>query len=201
MPKIFIVSLPRTGTTSVCLYLLECGFNVAHTAYTQATFKQADVIADTPVFTDYPSLYHCYPDAKFVYLERPMDTWLPSIRRLLQTMRKQWIRDHTFFEEDIRRCFQHVFPEFFTKKDFKNSYIQTCFHKHRMEVLNFFADKKEQLLILNLGDPGAGKILRCFCGASMVGSRVGEDLPHVNKGRRIAYWQDIEHANKVSSYS
>lgn len=198
MAKIFIVSLPRTGTTSICLYLLDCGFKVAHTAYNGCVFEQADVVADTPVFVDYPTLYSHYPDAKFVYLERSMSEWIPSIRRLLQTMRKQWLRDCTFFEKDIKRCFQHVFPSFETKKDFKNTYLLAAYERHKAEVLNFFIDKPEQFLHLDLAQVGAGKILYQFCGAE-TNEGYYDELPHVNKGRRIAYWASVEHANKIDS--
>ena len=50
MQKIFIIGLPRTGTTSVCVAMLELGFYVAHTAYTDRSFTEAQVIADTPIF-------------------------------------------------------------------------------------------------------------------------------------------------------
>lgn len=198
MAKIFIVSLPRTGTTSICLYLLDCGFKVAHTAYCDHVFEQADVIADTPVFVDYSTLYHRYPDAKFVYLERSMLDWTPSIRRLLQTMRKQWLRDSTFFEKDIKRCFQYVFPDFEAKKDFKNTYLHAAYDRHKVDVLGFFADKSEQFLRLDIEQVDAGKIVCQFCG---IGTNKGcyDALPHVNKGRRIAYWASIEHDNKIAS--
>jgi len=198
MTKIFIVSLPRTGTTSICLYLLDCGFKVAHTAYSDYVLEEADVIADTPVFVDYPTLYRRYPDAKFVYLERQMSGWIPSIRRLLQTMRKQWLRDCTFFEKDIKRCFQYVFPGFEAKKDFKNTYLLAAYERHKSEVLDFFIDKPEQFLRLDLEKIGAGKMLCQFCGVE-VNEGFYDELPHVNKGRRIAYWASIEHTNKVNS--
>ena len=77
MNKIFIIGLPRTGTTSVCAAMLDLGFRVAHTAYTDRSFNEAQVIADTPIFCDYQHLDKAYPDAKFIYLTRTMDKWLP----------------------------------------------------------------------------------------------------------------------------
>ncbi|MEM7388342.1 MAG: sulfotransferase, partial [Pseudomonadota bacterium] len=46
--KIFIIGLPRTGTTSICNSFLQLGYKTAHTAYTQQAITTADVIADTP---------------------------------------------------------------------------------------------------------------------------------------------------------
>ena len=71
--RIFIIGLPRTGTTSVCHAFLQLGFSCAHTAYTKQCFNQAQVIADTPIFNDYEYLDSLYPGAKFIYLEREAD--------------------------------------------------------------------------------------------------------------------------------
>ena len=77
--KIFIIGLPRTATTSVCVAMLELGFKTAHTAYTNQAMNDAQVIADTPVFCDYQLLDKTYPNAKFIYLTREFSSWLPSI--------------------------------------------------------------------------------------------------------------------------
>ncbi|WP_164835569.1 sulfotransferase, partial [Pseudoalteromonas sp. TB51] len=45
MSKIFIIGLPRTGTTSVCHAFLEFGIATAHTAYTSHCFENATAIA------------------------------------------------------------------------------------------------------------------------------------------------------------
>ncbi|WP_320819085.1 sulfotransferase, partial [Thalassolituus sp.] len=42
MSKIFIIGLPRTGTTSISVALLELGFLVAHTAFTKKAFEVAE---------------------------------------------------------------------------------------------------------------------------------------------------------------
>ncbi len=202
MTKIFIISLPRTGTTSACIYLLDQGFKVVHTAFSEAVFEQADVVADTPVFVDYPVLLARYPDAKFVYLERPLGEWLPSIRRLLGSMRKQWVRDKDVFEPEIRRCFAEVFPAFYERTEFSDAYLTDCYTKHQAAIHNTFSSFPEQLLCVDITQKAAAGALRKFClGASALsaGSSEGEALPHVNKGRRITYWESVSHPNKVGS--
>lgn len=197
MSKIFVLSLPRTGTTSTCIYLLEHGYKVAHTAFSEAAFELADVVADTPVFTDYASLYSRYPNSKFIYLQRPEGDWLESIRRLLLSMRKRWLADSNFFESDIKRCFLAAFPEFCSKKEFSNEYLLSCYRKHQIAVDRFFNDKPEQLLRVDITQLGAGEKILKFCGKALGYS--SNELPHVNKGRRITYWETIEHPNKVFS--
>ncbi len=51
MSKLFIIGLPRTGTTSISVALLEMGLLVAHTAFTKKAFEVADAISGAPCFS------------------------------------------------------------------------------------------------------------------------------------------------------
>ena len=86
MNKLFIIGLPRTGTTSISVALLDYGFKVAHTAYTKRAFELADVISDAPCFCDYQELDKLFPNSKFVYLDRALTSWVPSVQMLLNKM-------------------------------------------------------------------------------------------------------------------
>ncbi|WNO07806.1 sulfotransferase [Teredinibacter sp. KSP-S5-2] len=200
MSKLFIVSLPRTGTTSACAYLLELGFTVAHTAYTRSVFEQADVVADTPVFIDYPKLLQQYPNAKCIYLERPKELWLLSIRRLLKSMRKQWARDKHVFEPAIQRCFQNAFPDFENKTDYSDHYLNHCYQTHHDGVMAYMSNMPERFLTVDITESNAGKILQQFClGYTLENETGNPTFPHVNQGRRITYWESITHKNKIES--
>ena len=196
--KIFIVSLPRTGTTSACLYLLDQGYKVAHTAYSGASFEHAQVIADTPVFVDYAALNERYTQTKFVYLERPVAAWLESIRRLLHSMRKQLARGKNIFEPDIVRCFHHVFPDFDAQARYSDEYLQDCYRRHKSDLLQYMKSTNTPCLQLDITDPNAGSVLHQYCSGQAT-SELMEALPHVNRGRRISYWDSVEHENKVLS--
>ncbi|MFL0809737.1 MAG: hypothetical protein K6L76_04925 [Agarilytica sp.] len=184
------------------MYLLDQGFTVAHTAFSDMVFEQADVIADTPVFVDFPVLLERWPEAKFVYLERPIREWLPSIRRLLGSMRKQWVRDQGVFEPEIRRCFITAFPGFYSLTEFSDSYLRDCYVKHKASVRSTFDSKPNQILYVDISEKGAAASLRNFClGGNASDGKNSEEiaLPHVNKGRRITYWEDVAHPNKIDS--
>ncbi|MEJ2446112.1 MAG: sulfotransferase [Exilibacterium sp.] len=84
--KIFVVGLPRTGTTSVCVAAVQAGLPTAHTAYTQQCFEHAQFLSDTPCFSHYAHLASRYPDSKFILLCREERAWLASIKRLLARM-------------------------------------------------------------------------------------------------------------------
>lgn len=198
MTKVFIVSLPRTGTTSTCVFLLNQGYRVAHTAFSANTFEQADVIADTPVFADYKELLEQYPSAKLIYLQRPLSDWLKSIKRLLTSMRKHWRREGSLFHNDIERCFNLCFPGFLTRKNLDDSYLQDCLLEHKERLLAHASKLGKQALVLDITHPKAGIDILNFLGKK-ADTNTRYTLPHVNKQRRIRYWDDIDHKNKVFS--
>jgi len=107
--KIFIIGLPRTATTSVCLAMLGLGFKTAHNAYTEHAFNEAQVIADTPVFCDYQRLDKHFPTSKFIYLTRETQNWLPSIKQLLQRMIVNLQRTDGGFNPHLKRCYNEMF--------------------------------------------------------------------------------------------
>lgn len=196
--KMFIISLPRTGTTSACLFFLDLGLKVAHTAYSQQVFLQADVVADTPVFADYEKLDEAYPNSKFIYLSRPTDLWLASIRRLLKSMRKSMINNPSAFDKEIVRCFRLVFPGFEAYKHHSDDYLLGCLSQHRKAVETYFLAKPERLIVVDITDENIGQKLMVFCGKEDMNSN-SVSFPRVNIGRRITYWDSVQHANKIES--
>lgn len=99
-PKIFCISLQRTGTTSTGQFFKDHGFTVAtyrvslnnswtHNHFTgnyEAIFRSKD-FRDSQVFEDdpwwlndfYRVLYHRFPNSKFILLERDADKWFDSM--------------------------------------------------------------------------------------------------------------------------
>ena len=108
MNKLFIIGLPRTGTTSVRVALLDSGFKVAHTAFTQRTFELAEVFSDTPCYCDYRQLDRLFPNSKFVYLDRDIELWIPSVQMLLTKMQNN-LSTEGHFNPIIKRCFNQTF--------------------------------------------------------------------------------------------
>jgi hypothetical protein len=120
LSKVLIIGLPRTGTTSICAALLEHDFKVAHTALTKQSFELADVIADTPCFADYRQLDHLFPGSRFIYLQRDLKDWIPSVQMLLtkiMNLRKKGKHLHPV----IQSCFETCLGIYRQKTHSKNS--------------------------------------------------------------------------------
>lgn len=99
-PKIFCISLQRTGTTSTGQFFKDHGYPVAtygvalanawtfrywagdyESIFQSYDFKTSLVFEDDPWWLNdfYKVLYHRYPDAKFILLERDVDKWFDSM--------------------------------------------------------------------------------------------------------------------------
>ncbi|NOU49150.1 sulfotransferase family protein [Pseudoalteromonas sp. JBTF-M23] len=194
--KIFIIGLPRTGTTSACIACLELGFATAHTAYTIQTFKNAQVIADTPIFNDYQSLAQVYPNSRFIYLERDLTLWLPSISQLLSRMAANLLRDDGGFNDTIKRCFLDTFkgltPDLASDYDF----LQRCYETHKAQALAFLSTNKLEHIILDISASDSLEVLCNFLGVANSNLKA---MPFTNKAGKVTAWNSVRHPLKVAS--
>lgn len=196
--KIFIIGLPRTGTTSVCAAMLELGFTVAHTAYTDRTFEQAQVIADTPIFCDYQQLDKTYPNAKFIHLERSLTHWLPSIAQLLARMHINLVRDDGGFNPIIKRCYQEIFAPYSFDNIANVEFLTQCYQRHKIQVENYFSNRPSDYLSIDISDKQNYLKLLKFLDMS-ASSAVNVGFERLNVGGKVTAWKDIKNKNKVES--
>lgn len=193
--KIFIIGLPRTGTTSISSKCLELGYRVAHTAYTQKTFDHAKVIADTPIFTDYQALDKHYPNSKFIYLARELSLWIPSIKQLLQRMNHNITRADGGFNPYLKRCFQQVFSPFTLENINSDEFLTACYLKHKQEVTDYFQNRENDLLAINISQAESLNQLQVFLGLD----KTSDNFDKLNRGGKVTAWKDIKHPLKVES--
>jgi len=203
--KIFIIGLPRTGTTSICNALLKLGYRVAHTAYTQRCMNNAQVIADTPIFCDYKVLAEQYPNAKFIYLTRDLTLWLPSIRQLLKRMHKNITRKDGGFNPILKRCYQEVFSPFTLENFNQDEFLIHCYQRHQDDVFAFFENRHTQLLCIDISKSDAyGQMLNFLKGNDLnrkdlhVNTGI-TDFERMNVGGKITAWNNIKHPKKIDS--
>lgn len=194
MNKLFVIGLPRTGTTSVSAALLDHGFKVAHTALTKQAFALADVVSDTPCFCDYRQLDALFPDSKFVYLDRAIEPWLSSIHRLLNKI-KPYIAPDGHLNPVIKRCFNSTFE--LTTSPWTKAHLARCYQQHQQQVLRYFSNRND-LLCIDVSQAGSLPALLDFIGLE---TKSATDFPHLNAGSMVTAWKDIKHPNKVNSHA
>jgi len=193
--KVFIIGLPRTGTTSLCAAILELGYKVAHTAYTQQTFDHADVIADTPIFCDYQQLDHYYPNSRFIYLEREAQLWLPSIKQLLIRMQKNIVRTDGGFNPIIKRCYQQVFSPFNKKNIQDEHFLLDCYQRHQDTISCYFKNRPQDILFIDISKENSYTKLLSFLTLEITDG----SFQQMNIGGKVTAWNDLRNEKKISS--
>lgn len=161
--KVFIIGLPRTGTTSVSVALLEQGLKVAHMAFTKQAFMLADAISDVPCFSDYRQLDGLFPQAKFVYLERDMAKWVPSMQMLLGKMLPHLEAKSGRFHPIMKRSFRHTFAIDKVTDPADEAHLIACYQRHQNEVLAYFHGR-EDFISLDISHAGSLSRLLQFLG-------------------------------------
>ena len=193
MSKIIIIGLPRTGTTSISVALLDMGLLVAHTAFTKRAFEVAQAISDAPCFSDYRHLDQLFPNSKFIYLTRKMDKWLPSITMLLDKMAPHLAPKTGKFSPILKRSFHHTFS---STLPLSADELMACYTRHQQGVQDYFKDRND-LLTIDVSEPGSLLKIKQFLGMPTDGD---VDFPKLNSGRQVTAWKEYKHPNKINSH-
>lgn len=197
MNKIFIIGLPRTGTTSISVVLLDYGFKVAHTAYTKRAFELADAISDAPCFCDYQELDKLFPNSKFVYLDRALERWIPSMQMLLNKMLPELAPKSGYLNPVLKRCINKTFAPLTTENPLDIQHLENCYHSHQQAVFSYFANRND-FLAIDISSNGSLKKLLEFLG---INSESANEFPQLNIGKQVDSWKEFKHPNKINSLS
>ncbi len=200
MSKIFVIGLPRTGTTSVCAVFLQLGYTVAHTAYTDAAFDRAEVVGDTPVFHEFETLDQRFPGSKFIYLSRNENMWLPSIKTLLGKVEEKGRRYTNAFHPLFIRCFREVFGVFDPlipfDKCITDEALSARLFLHRDRVHDYFKSRPQDFLSIDVSQSNGVMALQDFL---CVTDKSIDRFDVLNKDGVISDWDKVIHPNKVGS--
>jgi len=197
MNKLFIIGLPRTGTTSISVALLDYGFKVAHTAYTKRAFELADVISDAPSFCDYQELDKLFPNSKFVYLDRALERWVPSMQMLLNKMLPELAPKSGYLNPVLKRCINKTFAPLTTENPLDMQHLENCYRSHQQAVFSYFANR-DDFLAIDISRSGSLKQLLEFLGINSEGV---SEFPQLNIGKQVDSWKECKHPNKINSLS
>ena len=192
MNKLFIIGLPRTGTTSISAALLD-HFKVAHTSYTKRAFELADVISDCPCFSDYPQLDMLFPESKFVYLQRNLEQWIPSIQMLLNKMLPS-LNSDTYVNPILKRSFDQTFDLSCVEDPLDAAHLTRCYKRHEQAVMDYFYGR-DNILSIDVNKVDSLSQLLDFLGIQHSGEK---QLPHLNIGKLVDGWKDIKHTHKIN---
>ncbi|WP_346348389.1 sulfotransferase [Shewanella schlegeliana] len=154
-------------------------------------------MSDAPCFCDYQELDKLFPHSKFVYLERDLSLWLPSMQMLINKMKTHLAPITGTFHPVLKRSFTHTFDLDKTDTPDASAHLEMCYLRHKQQVLNYF-NGRDDLIQINISHEESLTKLLTFLGKEIEGK---PQFPHLNRGRKVACWEEHTHQNKVSANS
>jgi hypothetical protein len=143
MKKIFVIGFNKTGTSSLDFLFKNLGIKSIHN-----TTPVMNIINDYDAFSDgshynFIDYYNAKPDSLFILNTRPIKKWLTS--RYKHAICKQFKDSWCWPVTDEKT----------------NAWI-TIRERHFQNILSFFKDKPNQLLIINIEKNGWEKVVSKF---------------------------------------
>jgi hypothetical protein len=144
MGKIFGIGLSKTGTKSLTYILQRNKFHVIHNPDVSKLFSgKYEGVTDVPVALNFKKLDEKFPNSKFIYTVRPnVEEWAQSLFKLWKgknngvntnKMRKK-IREDMYGVSNPNSPME----------------LYDAYKKHHENVMDYFKDREEDLLVLNI---------------------------------------------------
>jgi len=143
-PFIFGIGLSRTGSDSLTNALKILGYDTCHWPRSMEELEKHEAVTDITVSCRFDELDRKYPNSKFIYTVRDMETWLRSCE-------KHWSRlKHLRGTNKIPPFAEHAEIKIYGTLDFNRQKLESAYMRHHNYVMNYFKERQEDLLIVNL---------------------------------------------------
>ncbi|MBD3195481.1 MAG: hypothetical protein GF317_10525 [Candidatus Lokiarchaeota archaeon] len=170
--KIFCIGLGRTGTKSLTAALDIFGYNIIHYPHDLTTFEELssgdynlsilqdyDGISDITISPYYPQLDKEFPNSKFILTVRDKESWLKSFE-------KHWSDRPPFDDPNQNEIYMKMRrllrASVYGTYKFNRDRMGYIFDLHTKNTLDYFKDKPEKLLVLNIFEQDSFKKLCSF---------------------------------------
>ncbi len=174
-PRVFCIGWHKTGTSSLGYALVQLGYSVlgcrldmVHPLRQGDLFAvlelagQFDALQDVPWAALYTELDQAFPGSRFILTERDEQSWLRSALRHFDSTDiplHEWL-----YGEGVMRGNEQLYVD--------------RYRRHDREVRAYFADRQDDVLVVDLVKGDAWTELCRFLGAPVP----NKPFPHANKG-------------------
>jgi len=145
--KYFGIGLSRTGTTTLYSAFKRLGFKGVH--YPQPKQLQVldkyDFANDTPIPARFKRLDKKYPNSKFIYTTRDVDSWLTSCSEYFGSEKAKYIKPKYDFMSQYRL-------ETYGVLDYDEDIFRMVYKEHDKNVRDYFKNRPDDLLIMSVSE-------------------------------------------------
>jgi Sulfotransferase domain len=152
-PKIFGIGLSKTGTTTLAAALTTLGLNTLHWTnpltnelISEADLHLFDAFTDLPFCTSFERYFHMFPNAKFIYTTRPIESWLDSFtrksRQILNISGFDQIKEA--FARDVEFQYGSYFREIYFQLFVRHPSATEAYMSYDQRVRDFFRGERQE---------------------------------------------------------
>lgn len=158
--KVFGIGLSRTGTKSLTISLNQLGFNIVHYPNDSQTLQEfmaanydlsilhdCDGITDITVAAYYAQLDRIFPNSKFILTVRDKESWLKAVEA---HWHNKPIFDTNPENQDKMRLRRFLRLAVYGTYTFNADRLAYVYDLHHKNVLDYFKNRPESLLVLNI---------------------------------------------------
>ena len=138
--KVFGIGLGKTGVSSLCEALSLLGYKPIQHPQSLRIIKYFYAAVDTNVAIAYKKLDLRYPGSKFILTVRNIDTWVKSAR----------MHDERRKANKFENIGKHNRLEAFGSSEYDPEIWKAKYETHVNEVLNYFQERPQDLLVFNV---------------------------------------------------
>ena len=174
--KIFGVGLSRTGTYSLNGALEVLGFKSMHFPHSYDPLDgEVDAMTDIPVACDFEMLDKKYPHSKFILTTRRLQDWLPSMKWLIGN--NYYLPTSDGKPIPITPVIERTCTTLYGTTTYDEPLLTEAYRRHHAKVLNYFKERKKDLLVMDLPGGDGWKKLCPFLGKEIPDA----EFPHRHK--------------------
>jgi len=171
--RIFGIGMQKSATTSLHEAFKILGFDSLHWGQGEApliwqemnalrrspTLEKWYALSDMPIPLLYRQLDEDYPGSKFILTVRDEVDWLASVKKL-------WSYDHNPTRKlwDVYPISNQLHTALYGTKDFDALIFLERYRRHNAEVREYFKDRPQDLLVMNMDRGGEWRALCAFLG-------------------------------------
>lgn len=171
--KVWGIGLGRTGTRSLCKSLEIMGFKTIHEPPFIDSFEGYDAAAAGACMSDYRFLDLRYPESKFILTVRDIGTWLNSCKKAMEQYSvSRMSPGDKYFNVMIRNRAHRYGTLVYNKGKMTKNYL-----RHEEEIVSYFTERPEKLLVWNIVEHGRWEPLCEFLGRGIP----QEDFPYITE--------------------
>lgn len=162
--KIFGIGMQRTGTSTMTQALEVLGYESEHFPAglwgnrSHPVLFENNAFFDNPIPIIYQELDERFPESKFILTIRDEDDWLQSCEHLFTEKRG----DFGFDKSERIKEMHHAL---YGTNHFDAEVFRAAFRRHNREVKEYFSNRCDDLLIIDIGQEDKWTPLCSFLGA------------------------------------